>query len=185
MTRDEIIAAWNAQSDYMNQWETLGEDEKLEWAMKGTTEMSKEVLKLALEALELHGKQYPHMVKGYCLDAIAAIKQALEQPVQEPVAYCEIHYLPEPCAQCSKEHEGYNTPPAAPAQEFVCSTGLCHYRKPQQEPDWKAEYLKSVESGCITLDELREALAELDATNKQVEILSDALAESRRGKKNV
>ena len=34
MTRDEIIAAWNAQSDYMNQWETLGEDEKLEWAMK-------------------------------------------------------------------------------------------------------------------------------------------------------
>jgi hypothetical protein len=29
------------------------------------------------------------------------------------------------------------------------------------EPDWKAEYLKSVESGCITLDELREARAEL------------------------
>jgi hypothetical protein len=50
----------------------------------------------------------------------------------------------------------------------------------QQEPDWKAEYLKSVESGCITLDELREANAELDATNRQVEILSDALAESRR-----
>jgi hypothetical protein len=50
----------------------------------------------------------------------------------------------------------------------------------QQEPDWKAEYLKSVESGCITLDELREARAELDATNRQVEILSDALAESRR-----
>jgi hypothetical protein len=46
--------------------------------------------------------------------------------------------------------------------------------------DWKAEYLKSVESGCITLDELREARAELDATNRQVEILSDALAESRR-----
>ena len=34
MTSDEIIAAWNAQADYMNQWETLGEDEKLEWAMK-------------------------------------------------------------------------------------------------------------------------------------------------------
>jgi hypothetical protein len=46
--------------------------------------------------------------------------------------------------------------------------------------DWKAEYLKSVESGCITLDELREARAELDATNRQVEILSDALAESQR-----
>jgi hypothetical protein len=75
-----------------------------------------------------------------------------------------------------KEH------PAA-QQEFVCSTGLCHYKTqpaPVQGPDWKAEYLKSVESGCITLDELREALAELDATNRQVEILSDALAESRR-----
>jgi hypothetical protein len=49
-----------------------------------------------------------------------------------------------------------------------------------QPVDWKAEYLKSVESGCITLDELREANAELAATNRQVEILSDALAESRR-----
>jgi hypothetical protein len=50
----------------------------------------------------------------------------------------------------------------------------------QQETDWKAEYLKSVESGCTTLDELREVRAELEATNRQVEILSDALAESRR-----
>ena len=49
--------------------------------------MTQEVLKLALEALELHGKQYPHMVKGYCLDAITAIKEALAQPEQEPVAW--------------------------------------------------------------------------------------------------
>jgi hypothetical protein len=48
-----------------------------------------EALDLALEALELHGKQYPHMVKGYCLDAITAIKQALAAPVQEPVAIPE------------------------------------------------------------------------------------------------
>jgi hypothetical protein len=46
---------------------------------------------------------------------------------------------------------------AAPAQEIVCSTGLCHYKP--AAPDLQAE---------------------LDATNKQVEILSDALAESRR-----
>ena len=45
-----------------------------------------EALKLALEALELHGEQYPHMVKGYCLDAIAAIKEALEQPDFEKIA---------------------------------------------------------------------------------------------------
>ena len=48
-----------------------------------------EALKLALEALELHGKQYPHMVKGYCLDAITAIKEALAQPEQEPVGWLD------------------------------------------------------------------------------------------------
>jgi hypothetical protein len=47
-----------------------------------------EALKQALEALELHGNQYPHMVKGYCLDAITAIKQALAAPVH-PVARIE------------------------------------------------------------------------------------------------
>ena len=34
MTRREIIAAWNAQADDANSWHHLGEDEKLEWAMK-------------------------------------------------------------------------------------------------------------------------------------------------------
>ena len=34
MTRNEVIAAWNKQSDYMNKWDSLSEDEKLEWAMK-------------------------------------------------------------------------------------------------------------------------------------------------------
>jgi len=46
----------------------------------------KEALKLALEALELHGKQYPHMVKGYCLDAITAIKQALADSALDRMA---------------------------------------------------------------------------------------------------
>jgi hypothetical protein len=44
-----------------------------------------------------------------------------------------------------------------PVQKFVCSTGLCHYKP--AAPDLQAE---------------------LEATNRQVEILSDALAESRR-----
>jgi len=34
MTRREIIAAWNAQADDANSWHHLGEDEKLEWAIK-------------------------------------------------------------------------------------------------------------------------------------------------------
>ena len=29
---DEIKAAWNAQADEFNQWDELGEDEKVEWA---------------------------------------------------------------------------------------------------------------------------------------------------------
>ena len=48
--------------------------------------MTKEALKLALEALELHGKQYPHMVKGYCLDAITAIKEALANEALDKMA---------------------------------------------------------------------------------------------------
>ena len=41
----------------------------------------------ALEALEDHAKQYPHMQKGYTVDAITALRTALaEQPAeQEPV----------------------------------------------------------------------------------------------------
>ena len=49
--------------------------------------MTERALKLALEALELHCQQYPHMVKGYCLDAITAAKEVLAQPEQEPVAW--------------------------------------------------------------------------------------------------
>jgi hypothetical protein len=55
-----------------------------------------EALDLALEALELHGKQYPHMVKGYCLDAITAIKQALAAqpaPVQPVASLKEVDVL--------------------------------------------------------------------------------------------
>lgn len=42
-----------------------------------------EAMKMALEALELHAEQYPHMQKGYTVDAITALRQALEQPEQE------------------------------------------------------------------------------------------------------
>ncbi len=48
------------------------------------TELRK-AAEMALEALELHGQQYPHMVKGYCIDAITALREALAQPDQEPV----------------------------------------------------------------------------------------------------
>lgn len=32
MTYDEIKNAWNTQADEHNQWDALGEDEKIEWS---------------------------------------------------------------------------------------------------------------------------------------------------------
>ena len=32
-TYQQIVASWNAQADEYNQWDDLGEDEKIEWAM--------------------------------------------------------------------------------------------------------------------------------------------------------
>ena len=33
LTYGQVIAAWNAQADEHNQWDALGEDEKIEWAV--------------------------------------------------------------------------------------------------------------------------------------------------------
>jgi hypothetical protein len=44
MTRCEIIAAWNAQADDANSWHHLGEDEKLEWAIKLEREVCAKVV---------------------------------------------------------------------------------------------------------------------------------------------
>ena len=44
-TYQQVVAAWNAQADETNQWDALGEDEKIEWAlqcrdqMRGDTKM--------------------------------------------------------------------------------------------------------------------------------------------------
>ena len=40
----------------------------------------RKLLEQALEALELHAKQYPHMQKGYTVDAITALRERLVQP---------------------------------------------------------------------------------------------------------
>ena len=46
----------------------------------------RELMQQALDALDLHAKQYPHMVKGYTADAAEAIRARLAQPEPEPVA---------------------------------------------------------------------------------------------------
>ena len=47
-----------------------------------------EALKSAIEAFELHAKQYPHMVKGYCVDALNECKAAIVE-----IEKCEPVYM--------------------------------------------------------------------------------------------
>ena len=43
MNSDEVIAAWNKQADEFNFWQNLGEDEKIEFAMKCAALRCKEI----------------------------------------------------------------------------------------------------------------------------------------------
>jgi len=43
----------------------------------------RELLQQALDALETHAKQYPHMVKGYTVDAVQTIRTRLAQSEKE------------------------------------------------------------------------------------------------------
>lgn len=36
-TYQQIVASWNARADHGNQWDDLGEDEKIEWAVACAT----------------------------------------------------------------------------------------------------------------------------------------------------
>ena len=79
-----------------------------------------EALKLALEALDEWGKGFPDLVGDLDKQAIAAIKEALAQPEQEPVAI--LHRYPSKCRmtveytdEITEVREGswplYTTPP--------------------------------------------------------------------------
>jgi hypothetical protein len=133
--------------------------------------MSKdETLKLVLEAITTYLSESPDpsekAVEGLC-DAASAARKALAAPVQ-PLPFgvggglvaIKTLLSRDPCVHANTAIEMIDAilkGQPAPVQEFVCSTGLCHYKP--AAPDLQAE---------------------LDATNRQVEILSDALAESRR-----
>lgn len=99
MTYDQVVAAWNAQADKHNQWEELGEDEKIEWALKcayqfrGATKMM-QAARQALEAMEAavsRDRPYHRQSKA----AIAALRKALEHAkTEEPIAHD--HNAPRP-----------------------------------------------------------------------------------------
>ena len=79
-------------------------------------------------------------------DEIAIAYGLPKEPEQEPVDYCGIHYLPEPCAQCAKEHEGYNTPPQRTEQEPVAQC--------TESDSWNCKYCRKTES-CKALQDPR------------------------------
>ena len=54
----------------------------------------------ALEALEDHANQYPHMQKGYTVDAITALRAALAEPQTTHWEGCEAVH-----PECKTEHE--------------------------------------------------------------------------------
>jgi hypothetical protein len=70
MTHDEIIASWNKKADYMNKWDRLGEDEKLEWAMR----LEREACATVCDELEDDGGEWD--IQEQCADAIRARRQA-------------------------------------------------------------------------------------------------------------
>ena len=62
----------------------------------------RKLLEQALEALELHAKQYPHMQKGYTVDAITAVRERLAKP--DPRNQCgETCERAKLCAVCLAE----------------------------------------------------------------------------------
>jgi hypothetical protein len=73
MTREQIIAAWNAQADYMNTWQHLGEDEKLEWVMKLEREACAKVCD-ELIAPDVYSDTDVSMWDVTCMDCAAAIR---------------------------------------------------------------------------------------------------------------
>jgi len=98
--------------------------------------MSIEAMKQALEAMELHATQYPHMQKGYTVDAITALRAAIEAAEQpEPVARVTGYFN----GQCVIE-------PLDPA--LVLTTGLALYghapapQPPATIPDNSQEWSK-------------------------------------------
>ena len=110
----------------------------------------------------------------YCLDAA---------PVQEPVGEVDYSAPGNVNWLCWKFLENktklYTTPPAAPAQEPIKWTNKMSIDVPNQQlyttPPNVATPLD--ETASLAAQDLQ---TELEATNRQVEILSDALAESRR-----
>jgi hypothetical protein len=68
--------------------------------------------------LDLVAKPAPVAIPAMTSDP-QVIAEAMADTVEETVTWCDIHHLPEPCVQCAKEHEGYNTTPKKETEAVV------------------------------------------------------------------
>ena len=84
-------------------------------------------------------------------EEVERLQSALEaQPQQEPVAWMQLDEV-----HLSLWEDGYHTIPlytSPPAQEFVCSTGLCHYRKPLTDEKISDLWCKVSNTDFVTAD---------------------------------
>ena len=142
-----------------------------------------EAMKLALEALERANQtamlfslkaRVPECGEfaGIAQDldwAVETLRQALEQPEQEPVAWFVVvkkdgkdRYI-----QMSEADPEFYVPlyAAPPKQEFVCSTGLCHYKHWVGLTDEEIDYLEFAIGHDNFLDFARAIEAKLRAKN--------------------
>ena len=72
MNINKIIAAWNA--NYINSWAHLGEDKKLEWAMKQEREACAKVC-VDLPAPDIYSNTEKSMWDVTCIDCAEAIME--------------------------------------------------------------------------------------------------------------
>ena len=94
--------------------------------------MSKEAMKLALEAFEAIPEEVEGWIPSKCTDAIIALKQALEQPEPEPVAVVSGYYG----GKCV-------VLPTDPARIF--NSGTAFYTHPPKRKPLTDEEIKQIE----------------------------------------
>ena len=66
----------NGEPTHPEQW-SAGYDAGFKDGMSAKLEQWHRAMRGALDAMELHAKQYPHMQKGYTVDAIADLRKTL------------------------------------------------------------------------------------------------------------
>jgi hypothetical protein len=159
---------------------------------------TEKALKLALEALEMCEAPWTGTLDHNLTEAITAIKQALAAPVQDIFDHQQAASAGLRKAVNRSVAIAKNTVPTLQKRPQNCGTGYCSCIECVMEPapvqeshKGLSDHLAQVTNGRVYVDPVTgdvgigtpaatDLQAELDATNRQVEILNNALAESRR-----